>query len=136
MTTAAASLALGGPGPELETDLDTTLAALADPVRRRVVELLGAAPHRSGELATQVGVTPATMSKHLRVLRRSGLVTQTSAEFDTRVRVYSLTSAPMVELRRWLADTEQGWSEQLGAFAAHLAGDCGDGPTDGTRSTS
>ncbi len=101
-------------------DVDTTFAALADPARRRVVELLSAAPRRSGELATLVGVTPATMSKHLRVLRTSGLVTHTSADFDTRVRIYSLSAAPMADLRRWLADTEQGWVDQLGAFADHL----------------
>lgn len=104
-------------------DLDATFAALADPARRRAVELLSAAPRRSGELAAMVGVSPATMSKHLRVLRQSGLVTQRSADVDTRVRVYSLASAPMVDLRRWLADTEQGWVDQLGAFADHLAGD-------------
>lgn len=102
--------------------VDATFTALADPARRRAVELLSAAPRRSGELATLVGVSPATMSKHLRVLRRSGLVSQRHAEFDTRVRIYSLTSAPMTELRRWLADTEQGWVDQLGAFADHVAG--------------
>jgi len=106
---------------ESASDLDATFAALADPARRRAVELLSAAPRRSGELATLVGVSPATMSKHLRVLRNSGLVSQQSADFDTRVRIYSLASAPMADLRRWLADTEQGWVDQLGAFAEHLS---------------
>ncbi len=108
-------------------DLDATFAALADPARRRAVELLSVAPRRSGELATLVGVAPATMSKHLRVLRESGLVTQQSADFDTRVRIYSLAAAPMGHLRRWLADTEQGWVDQLGAFAEHLAARDGHG---------
>ncbi len=100
--------------------IDTTLAALADPVRRRAVDELVRGPRRAGELARELGVSPATMSKHLRVLRRSGLVTDSRPDFDTRVRIYALASAPMIELRRWLADTEKGWVDQLGAFADHL----------------
>jgi len=98
--------------------LDDTLAALADPVRRRTVELLAERPRRAGELARELGTAPSTMSKHLRVLRQSGLVTETSPEFDTRVRIYALASAPMAALRRWLADAERAWAEQLGSFAA------------------
>ncbi len=105
------------------SDLDATLAALADPVRRRAVELLVRRPRRSGELAARVGVSPATMSKHLRVLRDRGLVTHHNDLVDTRVRIYSLTTAPMVELRRWLADTEQAWAEQLSGFAEYLGAD-------------
>jgi len=104
-------------------ELDGTLAALADPVRRRAVELLAERPRRAGELAKELGTAPSTMSKHLRVLRQSGLVTETSPEFDTRVRIYALSSAPMAELRRWLALAEGGWAEQLGAFAAHAERD-------------
>lgn len=104
-------------------DLDETLAALADPVRRRAVELLADRPRRAGELAAAVGATPSAMSKHLRVLRRSGLVTETHPEFDARVRIYALRSAPMVELRTWLDVAEKGWAEQLSAFAAHLEAD-------------
>lgn len=103
--------------------LDATLAALADPVRRRAIELLADRPRRAGELARELGTTPSTMSKHLRVLRRQGLVAETHPDFDARVRIYALRSAPMVELRRWLDDAERGWTEQLAAFAAHLARD-------------
>lgn len=104
-------------------DLDAVFGALADPVRRHVVELLAEAPRRSGELAATLGVTPAMMSKHLRVLRASGVVTASTGEFDTRVRIYALSSAPMTELRRWLQAAEAGWSAQLTAFAEHLAVD-------------
>lgn len=100
--------------------LDDTLAALADPVRRQVVELLAQAPRRAGELAAVVGASPSTMSKHLGVLRRHGLVSETHPPFDARVRIYSLRSAPMVELRKWLSVTEAGWAEQLAAFARHV----------------
>ena len=103
------------------TNLDDTLAALADPVRRHAVELLAEAPRRAGELAEAVGATPSTMSKHLRVLRRHGLVTESHPEFDARVRIYALSAAPMAELRSWLATTERGWAQQLTAFADHLA---------------
>lgn len=100
--------------------LDDTLAALADPVRRRAVELLADRPRRAGELATALGATPSAMSKHLRVLRLGGLVTQSHPDFDTRVRVYALRSAPMTQLRQWLDLAERAWAEQLTSFAAHL----------------
>lgn len=103
-------------------NLDDTLAALADPLRRRVVELLAEAPRRAGELALSVGTSPATMSKHLRVLRDNGVVIDSHPDFDARVRIYSLRSAPMADLREWLSLTERGWAEQLGAFAEHLEG--------------
>jgi DNA-binding transcriptional ArsR family regulator len=102
--------------------LDDTLAALADPVRRRAVELLAERPRRAGELAGELGTAPSTMSKHLRVLRQSGLVTETSPEFDTRVRIYRLAAAPMAELRQWLAAAEQAWTVQLRSFAAQFDG--------------
>lgn len=103
--------------------LDDTLAALADPVRRRAVELLAVRPHRAGELAAALGLAAPAMSKHLRVLRQRGIVTEASPEFDARVRIYSLRSAPMADLRSWLASAEQGWAEQLAAFAEHVGGE-------------
>ena len=100
--------------------VDVPLEALADPVRRGAIELLATRPHRAGELATLLGVTAPTMSKHLRILRQGGLVTDTHPEFDTRVRVYALHANAFDGLRRWLDRTEQGWSEQLDAFADHV----------------
>jgi DNA-binding transcriptional ArsR family regulator len=100
--------------------VDDLLAALADPVRRGAVDLLAKRPHRAGELAAELGATPSSMSKHLRVLRDCGLVAETHPEFDARVRVYALRSASIAPLRTWLDETERGWTEQLTAFAAHL----------------
>ena len=100
--------------------LDDTFAALADPIRRSVVEMLAQRPRRPGELAAELGTTPPTMSKHLRALRRGGLVDETHPDFDARVRIYSLRAAPMVELRAWLDTTEVGWAAQLAAFAEHI----------------
>jgi DNA-binding transcriptional ArsR family regulator len=106
-----------------ENDMDRTIAALADPHRRLVVELLRERPRRAGELAEAAGLTPPAMSRHLRTLRQSGLVEETHPEFDARVRVYALRPEPMVHLLRWLEETERMWSQQLAAFKAHLERD-------------
>jgi DNA-binding transcriptional ArsR family regulator len=100
--------------------VDLTLAALADPVRRRSVELLAERPRRAGELAVALGVSAPVMSRHLRVLRHADLVEEEHPPFDARVRVYSLRAASMGPLKAWLAHTEAGWTQQLGAFKNHL----------------
>lgn len=100
--------------------LDRTLAALADPHRRRVVELLREQPCRAGELARTLHLKPSALSRHLRILKASGLIEESHPEFDARVRIYSLRSGTIAELRDWLDDTERMWSKQLAAFKAHL----------------
>jgi DNA-binding transcriptional ArsR family regulator len=60
------------------------------------------------------------MSRHLRALRDSGLVEESHPPFDARVRIYALRSGAMIELLRWLEETEAMWIEQLAAFKAHL----------------
>jgi DNA-binding transcriptional ArsR family regulator len=100
--------------------LDETLAALAEPHRRQVVDLLCEGPRRAGELARILQVTPSVMSRHLRVLRRSGLVEETHLDFDARVRIYSIRPQPMADLKAWLTTAEQGWAEQLTAFKEHV----------------
>jgi DNA-binding transcriptional ArsR family regulator len=100
--------------------VDRTLAALADPVRRRSVELLAERPHRAGELAAAVGVSPPVMSRHLRVLRDAELVDEEHPQFDARVRIISLRPRPIDALKAWLSVAETGWSEQLAAFKAHV----------------
>ncbi len=100
--------------------LDRTLAALADPNRRRVVELLRARPLRAGELAHALALSPSALSRHLRTLKEGGLIEEVHPDFDARVRVYSLKSGAMADLKDWLAETEQMWSAQLAAFKAHL----------------
>jgi len=101
--------------------LDATLAAIADPTRRRVVDLLRERPRRAGELASAFRVSPPAMSRHLRVLRSSGLVEEARDERDARARVYQLRPEPFRALRDWLARVEGCWGEQLGAFEAHVA---------------
>lgn len=100
--------------------LDRTLAALAAPCRRQVIDLLRERPRRAGELADATHTSFPTMSRHLRALRRSGLVDEAHDELDARVRVYRLRPAPMAELKAWLEQTEGMWADQLGAFKAHV----------------
>ena len=100
--------------------VDVTLAALADPVRRRSVELLALRPHRAGELADALGVSAPVMSRHLRALRRAQLVDEAHPAFDARVRIYSLRAASMGALRAWLAAAEAGWVQQLASFKDHV----------------
>ena len=103
--------------------LDATLAALADPHRREVIDLLRERPRPAGELAKAVGLSAPAMSRHLKTLRASGLVQESHPEFDARVRVYALRPKPMLELLRWLEEGEQHWSNQLAAFKAHIEGE-------------
>ncbi len=100
--------------------LDRTLAALADPNRRRVIELLRQRPRASGDLAQAAGLSAPAMSRHLKTLRQSGLVTEDHDGFDARVRIYRLRPEAMADLKQWLEETERLWSEQLLAFKAHM----------------
>jgi DNA-binding transcriptional ArsR family regulator len=101
-------------------DIDRTLAALADPYRRRVVDLLRDRPRRAGELAEAMQIAFPLMSRHLKTLRESGLVEEDRDEFDSRVRIYRLRPGPMSDLKVWLEETEALWSRQLLALKAHL----------------
>ncbi len=101
-------------------NVDRTLAALADPHRRRVIDLLRERPHRAGELAEAMRLSFPAMSRHLRTLRGSGLVTEDRDEFDSRVRIYRLRPEAIASLKAWLAETDALWARQLAALKAHL----------------
>jgi DNA-binding transcriptional ArsR family regulator len=107
-------------GVNAAAGLDRTLAALADPNRRRAVDLLATEPRAAGELARELGLSPPAMRRHLRALKACGLVEETHPAFDARVRIYALRAEPIAELRAWLAEAEALWSGQLAAFKAHL----------------
>jgi DNA-binding transcriptional ArsR family regulator len=99
--------------------LDNTLSALADPTRRKVVDLLRSRPRRAGELAAEFDVSAPAISRHLRVLRTRGLIEEEHSESDARVRVYRLRPEPFRDLHEWLDEVEAFWTDQLGAFKAH-----------------
>jgi DNA-binding transcriptional ArsR family regulator len=100
--------------------IDSTLAALADPARRRVIDLLRERPRRAGELADEAGISFPAMSRHLKTLRESGLVEEDRDAIDSRVRIYRFRAEPISELRTWLEETETLWTRQLAAFRRHL----------------
>jgi DNA-binding transcriptional ArsR family regulator len=102
-----------------EADLDATFAALADPTRRGVVDLLRRRPQRAGELAAAFEMSAPAMSRHLRVLRKTGLVEEEGLDDDARVRVYRLRPERFAAIRDWLDEVEGYWSDQLAAFKAH-----------------
>jgi DNA-binding transcriptional ArsR family regulator len=99
--------------------LDTTFAALADPTRRQVVDLLRRSPRRAGELAARTRMSAPAMSRHLRILRSTGLVEAGPADDDARARVYRLRRQPFGELQTWLDQVTAFWDEQLASFKAH-----------------
>lgn len=99
--------------------LDQTLLALADPTRRGVIDLLRRHPQRASELAEQLGMSRPAMSRHLKLLRKTGLVSENELEEDARVRMYQLEQRPFTELSAWLTDVAAFWSDQLRAFKLH-----------------
>ncbi len=84
------------------------------------MDLLRQRPLPAGQLARELGLPPPAMSRHLRVLRQSGLVEETHPAFDARVRIYSLRLEPMAGLKLWLEETERLWADQLSAFKVYV----------------
>jgi len=105
-----------------KTELNATLSALADRNRRAVIDLLKEQPRRAGEIAAALSLTPPALSRHLRVLRRSGLIHEQGVEEDARVRIYRLRKGPFDELRVWLEEVESFWTGELAAFRDHVEG--------------
>jgi DNA-binding transcriptional ArsR family regulator len=103
----------------VDVNLDQTFGALADPTRRAVVALLRQGPRRSSEMAAALSTSRPAMSRHLRVLRRAGLVEEEGLDDDARVRMYQLCREPFAELREWLDEVEAFWAGQLRSFKAH-----------------
>ena len=90
---------------------ETVLAALADPTRRAIVELLRDAPQPVGSLAGRFPISRPAISQHLRVLSEAGLV---EADAQGARRIYRLSPDGLGALRRYL-DTL--WDDALGAYA-------------------
>ena len=90
---------------------------LADPTRRRVLELLSEQERTVGELVDELGMSQPAVSKQLRVLREAGLV---AARVDAQRRVYRLRAAPLAEVDAWLAPYRRFWRGRLAALERHL----------------
>ena len=108
----------------VKPSLDRTFGALADPTRRGVIGMLRRAPRRASDLADALGASKPAMSRHLKILRASGLVgaVDDAAGGDRRERIYQLQPDPFAQLRGWLEEVEQLWVVQLDAFKDHVEG--------------
>jgi len=76
-------------------------------------------PRRASDLASSAGMQPTAMSRHLRVLRTTGVVEVESAPEDARERLYRLRPEAFVAMRAWLDQVQAFWSEQLESFKTH-----------------
>jgi DNA-binding transcriptional ArsR family regulator len=97
--------------------VSTTFDVLAEPTRRRILDLLLERPRLVGELTDQLGLTQPGTSKHLRVLRDAGLV---RVRRDAQRRWYELRHEPLAEVDTWLAPYRRLWAESLDALERHL----------------
>ena len=95
----------------------TPFEALAEPNRRRILDLLRAGERPAGELVEALAISQPGVSKHLRLLRESGLV---SVRADGQRRLYRLQSAKLAEVDAWLAPYRRAWAERLDALERHL----------------
>jgi DNA-binding transcriptional ArsR family regulator len=93
------------------------LEALADPTRRRIVELLADGDREAGAIAAEFPVSRPAVSRHLRVLREAGLV---RARGEAQRRVYSLVPGPLAEVDEWLSRYRAFWTNRLDALDTQL----------------
>ena len=96
-----------------------TLTALADDTRRGTVEALRKGPLSAGELSNRLNVTPAALTRHLRMLRRADLVSVSLDPADSRRHVYSVQPDRLVQLSEWAENVSRFWTSQLSSFAKH-----------------
>lgn len=88
--------------------------ALANPVRRRLLQLLAQGPRTAGDLADQFDLSRPAVAEHLQVLRRAALVRD---EPSGRQRHYHLTAEPLAHVNDWLHPFERFWRERLRRLA-------------------
>lgn len=93
---------------------DVVFLALANPVRRRLLQLLAEGPRTAGDLARQFDLSRPAVAEHLQVLRRADLVTD---EQVGRQRHYHLTAEPLEQLHNWLHPFERFWRARLRVLA-------------------
>lgn len=93
------------------------LEALADPTRRRIVELLGERERSAGDIASHFDTSRPGISRHLRVLREAGLV---RVREEAQRRLYSLDPEPLAELDDWLSHYRRFWTNRLDALDTEI----------------
>jgi len=90
---------------------------VAEPTRRRILDLLRDGDRPVGELVHVLGMSQPGVSKHLRVLRDAGLV---RVRQQAQQRWYQLDAAPLAEIDAWLGPYRRFWSDRLDALERHL----------------
>ena len=100
--------------------------AIADPVRRRIVEKLLDGEKTAGELGMEFAISQPAVSKHLRVLREAGLV---AARAEAQRRLYRLTPAPLAHVDAWLASCRKLWEERFDALKVYVEDTSSQRPT-------
>src|SRR5919204_6409845 len=94
-----------------------TFAVLAEPNRRRILDLLRQRERPVGELVDALAVSQPTVSKHLRVLREAGVV---DARVDAQRRLYRVRPEPLREIDAWLEPYRALWTRRLDPLESHL----------------
>lgn len=94
-----------------------TFETLADPTRRRIVELLRAGEQPVGDLVGRAGICQSGVSRHLRILHEAGFV---AVRPQGQLRFYSLRPEPFRGLEEWLADYRRLWEARLDRFGEAL----------------
>ncbi len=99
--------------------MDEVAGAIADPVRREILLMLRDEQLSAGQIADRFAISRPAVSRHLRVLREAGLVRD---RVDGRRRVYTLVTAPLVELTGWLDRLTRpaGWQHRLDALETEV----------------
>ncbi len=100
------------------TSVDATFRALGDPTRRRVIEQLSLKPASMTELARPFSINLPTLSKHLGILERSGLVRSSKVG---RVRTYRLVPGKLESAENWLCKQRTLWERRLDQLDEYLA---------------
>lgn len=95
----------------------SAFAVLAEPNRRRILDLLREGERPVGELVDALDVSQPAVSKHLRVLREAGVV---EARVDAQRRLYRVRPEPLRAIDEWLAPYRAMWTESLDALERHL----------------
>ena len=95
-----------------------TFQVLADPTRRRIVEVLLAGEQQVGDVVEKAGVHQSGVSRHLRILSESGFV---SMRPEGQRRLYALRAEPFREMDAWLGQYRKIWETRLDRFGAALA---------------
>lgn len=97
--------------------MTTTFEVLAEPTRRRILDLLSDRERPVGELVEHLALSQPGVSKHLRVLREAGLV---EVRHEAQRRLYGLRVEPLVEVDEWLEPYRRFWASRLDALERHL----------------